>query len=107
LELSPRGEFEIIDLLKEYLKKEKLQLKLLGRGFAWLDMGTYDGLLEAANFVRTIQKRQGLYIACIEEIAYKNGFITQEELRKITNTISNTDYGKYLRMISLEEEKLK
>ena len=103
LEPSPRGELEIIDLLKEYLKKEKLQVQLLGRGFAWLDTGTYDGLLEASNFVRTIQKRQGLYIACIEEIAYKKGFITQLELQKIADVMSNTDYGKYLKMISREE----
>jgi len=103
LEPSPRGELEIIDLLKEYLKKEKLQVQLLGRGFAWLDTGTYDGLLEASNFVRTIQKRQGLYIACIEEIAYKKGFITQLDLQKIADTMSNTDYGKYLKMISHED----
>jgi len=103
LEPSPRGEFEITDLLKEYLKKEKLRVQLLGRGFAWLDTGTFDGLLEASNFVRTIQKRQGLYIACIEEIAYNRGFITRHELQKIADAMSNTDYGKYLKMISREE----
>ncbi|MFX1355959.1 MAG: glucose-1-phosphate thymidylyltransferase RfbA [Promethearchaeota archaeon] len=102
LEPSPRGELEITDLLKEYLKKEKLRVQLLGRGFAWLDTGTYDGLLEASNFVGTIQKRQGLYIACIEEIAYNKGYITRQDMQKIADTISNTDYGKYLKRISDE-----
>jgi glucose-1-phosphate thymidylyltransferase len=102
LEPSPRGEIEITDLLKEYLKKEKLRIQLLGRGFAWLDTGTYDGLLEASNFVGTIQKRQGLYIACIEEIAYNKGYITRQDVQKIADTISNTDYGKYLKKISDE-----
>lgn len=102
LEPSPRGEIEITDLLKEYLKQEKLRVQLLGRGFAWLDTGTYDGLLEASNFVGTIQKRQGLYIACIEEIAYNKGYITRQDIQKIADTISNTDYGKYLKKISDE-----
>ncbi len=104
LDPSPRGEIEITDLLNEYLKKGKLRVQLLGRGFAWLDTGTYDGLLEASNFVRTIQKRQGLYIACIEEIAYNNGYITKQDLRKIADTISNTDYGKYLEKIVKQDE---
>ena len=102
LEPSPRGEIEITDLLKEYLKEEKLRVQLLGRGFAWLDTGTYDGLLEASNFVGTIQKRQGLYIACIEEIAYNKGYITRQDIQKIADTITNTDYGKYLKKISDE-----
>ncbi len=104
LKPSARGELEIIDLLKEYTKLEKLRVKILGRGFAWLDTGTFDGLLEASNFVGTIQKRQGLYIACIEEIAYNKGYITQQELQKIADAILNTDYGKYLQKISLEYE---
>lgn len=103
LEHSPRGELEITDLLNGYLKMEKLRVKLLGRGFAWLDTGTYDGLLEASNFVRTIQKRQGLYIACIEEIAYRKRYITRQDLKKIADTMLNTDYGKYLNNISQEE----
>jgi len=102
LKPSPRGELEITDLLNVYLKKEKLRVQLLGRGFAWLDTGTYDGLLEASNFVGTIQKRQGLYIACIEEIAYNKGYITRQDVQKIADTISNTDYGKYLKKISDE-----
>jgi len=105
LKKSPRGELEITDLLNQYLKKGKLRVQILGRGFAWLDTGTNDGLLEASNFVRTIQKRQGLYIACIEEIAYRKGYITRLDLQKIADTISNTDYGRYLSKISLEEER--
>jgi len=107
LKPSPRGELEITNLLNVYLKKEKLRVQLLGRGFAWLDTGTYDGLLEASNFVGTIQKRQGLYIACIEEIAYNKGYITRQDVQKIADAISNTDYGKYLKMISRKEEKQK
>ncbi len=105
LEPSQRGELGITDLLNNYLKREKLQVQLLGRGFAWLDTGTYDGLLEASNFVGTIQKRQGLYIACIEEIAYNKGYITRQDVQKIADAISNTDYGKYLKMISRKVEK--
>ncbi len=105
LKPSPRGELEIIDLFKEYLKLEKLRVQLLGRGFAWLDTGTYDGLLEASNFVGTIQKRQGLYIACIEEIAYMKGYITRRDVQKIADTISNTTYGKYLKKISSEDSE--
>jgi len=105
LKPSPRGELEIIDLLKDYLKMEKLRVQLLGRGFAWLDTGTYDGLLEASNFVGTIQKRQGLYIACIEEIAYMKGFITRRDVQKIADTLSNTAYGQYLKKISSEDSE--
>lgn len=100
---SKRDELEITDLNKEYLKKGKLKVKLLGRGFAWLDTGTYDALLEASNFVGTIQKRQGLYIACIEEIAYKMGYIDVQGLKKIADTMENTDYGTYLKKISTKE----
>jgi glucose-1-phosphate thymidylyltransferase len=104
LKPSSRGELEITDLNREYLKKGKLQVKELGRGFAWLDTGTYDGLLEASNFVGTIQKRQGLYIACIEEIAYHQGYINQEHLRKLGEGIRNTDYGRYLLKVAGFEE---
>jgi glucose-1-phosphate thymidylyltransferase len=104
---SPRGELEIIDLLKEYLKKDKLRVQLLGRGFAWLDTGTYDGLLEASNFVGTIQKRQGLYIACLEEIAYAKGYITREEVKKIADSLSKTDYGEYLKKIISVKSEIK
>lgn len=93
---SPRGEVEITDLNKSYLKESKLNVELLGRGFAWLDTGTYDGLANASDFVRTIQKRTGLYVACIEEIAYKNGWITKDELENIGLQYKKTDYGQYI-----------
>ncbi len=107
LKPSPRGELEITDLLKVYLKKEKLRAQILGRGFAWLDTGTYDGLLEASNFVGTIQKRQGLNIACIEEIAYNLGYISRKDVIKIAENMNNTEYGQYLRKISNKDGGLK
>jgi len=106
LEPSTRGELEITDLNRKYLERGNLRVRQLGRGFAWLDTGTYDGLLEAANFVGTIQKRQGLYIACIEEIAYKMGYINGEKLLDIANTMKNTEYGIYLkRLVNYEEAR--
>ena len=96
LEPSARGELEITDLNRIYLKDKKLKVNLLGRGFAWLDTGTHDALLEASNFVQTVQKRQGLYIACIEEIAYRNGFINKEELHNLAQPLLTTEYGKYI-----------
>jgi len=97
---SPRGEIEITDLNKVYLDKGKLRLQIFGRGYAWLDTGTYVGLLEASNFVEIIQKRQGLYIACIEEIAYNLGYINEDELNKIAESMNNTEYGKYLKTLT-------
>jgi glucose-1-phosphate thymidylyltransferase len=99
LKPSARGELEITDLNREYLKMNKLKVKLLGRGFAWLDTGTHDSLLEASNFVQAVQKRQGLYIACIEEIAYHNGFISKEKLNELADQLAKTEYGEYLRKI--------
>lgn len=96
LKPSVRGELEITDLNREYLKEGKLKVELLGRGFAWLDTGTYDGLANASEFVRTIQKRTGLYIACIEEIAYKNGWIGKEELLVRGKEYEKTEYGQYI-----------
>lgn len=93
---SDRGEIEITSINEEYLKRGKLKVNLLGRGMAWLDTGTHDGLLEAANFIETIQKRQGLYIACLEEIAYNKGYIDKETLLKEAESLKKTDYGKYL-----------
>jgi len=93
---SNRGELEITSINEEYLKKNKLKVELLGRGMAWLDTGTHMGLLEAANFIETVQKRQGLYIACLEEIAYYKGYIDKIKLVKIANSLKKTDYGKYL-----------
>jgi glucose-1-phosphate thymidylyltransferase len=97
---SDRGELEIVSVLREYLDKSMLNIKVLGRGTAWLDTGTYGGLLNASNFVETIQDRQGLYIACIEEIAYRMGFINKAQLIQLAQSLLKTDYGKYLIRIS-------
>ena len=96
LKPSDRGELEITDLNQLYLEKKQLKIELLERGFAWLDTGTYEGLLEAAEFVRTIQKRQGMYVSSIEEIAYRKNYITKEQLKALGETMSKTDYGQYL-----------
>lgn len=93
---SARGEIEITSVNNEYLRRGTLRVETMGRGFAWLDTGNHDALLEAANFVSAFQKRQGLYISCIEEIAYKRGFITKEQLLKLAEPLMKTDYGKYL-----------
>ena len=93
---SKRGELEITDLNRLYLEEKSLKVNLLGRGFAWLDTGTHKNLLQASNFIETIQERQGNYIACIEEIAYRNGWITKGELLKLAEPLLKTDYGKYL-----------
>jgi len=94
---SDRGELEITSINKEYLKRSKLKVELLGRGFAWLDTGTHNSLLEAGLFVQTIEQRQGYKIACIEEIAYNNGWISKEKVLKIAEPLSKNEYGKYLR----------
>ena len=104
LKPSKRGELEITDLNKLYLAEGNLKVNLLGRGFAWLDTGTHKNLLQAANFIETIQDRQGNYVACIEEIAYKNGWITKEELIKLAEPLLKTEYGKYL--IEISEENI-
>lgn len=96
VEPSLRGEVEITSINEEYLKRGKLKVELLGRGMAWLDTGTHEGLLEAANFIETIQKRQGLYIACLEEIAYYKGYITKDQLLETAEELKKTDYGEYL-----------
>ena len=93
---SARGEIEITTVNEMYLSEGKLNVKNLGRGVAWLDTGTHDALLEAANFVQTVQKRQGFYIACIEEIAYQKGWINKEQLLKLAEPMMKTEYGKYL-----------
>ncbi|MCR4960353.1 MAG: glucose-1-phosphate thymidylyltransferase RfbA [Lachnospiraceae bacterium] len=93
---SARGEIEITSINNEYLYRGNLHVETLGRGFAWLDTGSHDSLLDAANFVATFQKRQGLYISCIEEIAYKRGFIDKEQLLKLAEPLMKTQYGKYL-----------
>ena len=97
---SARGEIEITSVNNEYLNRETLSVETLGRGFAWLDTGNHDMLLAAADFVSAFQKRQGLYISCIEEIAYKRGFIDKEQLVKLAQPLLKTDYGKYLMEIA-------
>ncbi len=93
---SARGELEITSVNNEYLKRGKLKVQLLGRGFAWLDTGNPDAMMEAANYIATIQKRQGLYVSCIEEIAYKRGFINAKQLREVAKDLLKTPYGEYL-----------
>jgi glucose-1-phosphate thymidylyltransferase len=93
---SARGEIEITSVNNEYLQRGILSVETLGRGFAWLDTGNHDMLMSAADFVYAFQKRQGLYISCIEEIAYKRGFIDKDQLLKLADPLLKTDYGKYL-----------
>lgn len=93
---SARGEIEITSVNNEYLRRGQLQVETMGRGFAWLDTGSHDSLLDAADFVAAFQKRQGLYISCIEEIAYKRGFITKEQLVELAQPLLKTAYGKYM-----------
>ena len=101
---SARGELEITSVNNEYLRRKQLKVKLFGRGTAWLDTGTYENLLEAGRFVEIIQKRQGLYVSCIEEIAFRKGFITKEQLLKLAEPLMKTEYGSYL--VSVAEEKI-
>ena len=96
---SARGEIEITSVNNEYLDRKQLKVEKLGRGMAWLDTGTYDGLLEASNFIATIQKRQGMYVSCLEEIAYSNKWITKEQLLELAKGYK-TDYGRYLEFIA-------
>jgi glucose-1-phosphate thymidylyltransferase len=105
LKPSARGELEISDLNRMYLEENRLQVKLLGRGFAWLDTGTFDSLLQASNFIATIEQRQGLKISCIEEIAFKKGFINRDELLNLAKPLKNSQYGQYL--IKLAENQIK
>ncbi len=100
---SARGELEITAVNEVYLKKGQLEVELFSRGMAWLDTGTYDSLIEAGNFVETIQKRQGLYVSCIEEIAYNMGFITKEQLLALAEPLQKTAYGQYLISRAQEE----
>ena len=96
---SARGELEITDVNRRYLELKKLHVVKLGRGYAWLDTGTHDALLEASDFVRSIQHRQGLLVGCPEEIAYTKGFITADELRGLAARYNKSDYGRYLQRL--------
>jgi len=105
LKPSPRGELEITDVNLEYLKNKKLNVEVLGRGMAWLDTGTHESLLQACNFIQTLQERQGLMVACIEEIAYTMGFITTAQLEKIIEGQKKSSYGRYLHNLIAQEQK--
>lgn len=102
VEPSERGELEITAVNNEYLRRGKLKVELFGRGMAWLDTGTHKGLLDASNYVEAVQTRQGLYIACLEEIAYRKGYISKEQLLELAKPLMKTDYGKYLVKVSNE-----
>ena len=99
---SPRGELEITDVNKAYLQAGRLRVEKMRRGYAWLDTGTHESLLQAASFVQTIQARQGLKIACIEEIAYRMGYIDAEQVLRLAQPLKKNDYGKYLEQIVKE-----
>ncbi len=103
LKPSPRGELEITDLNRLYLQDGELEVKLLGRGMAWLDTGTFDSLLQASNFIATLEQRQGLSASCIEEIAYKSGFISREQLLELARPLAKSQYGQYLLKIANEQ----
>ena len=94
--VSNRGELEITSINQAYLNQKNLKMDVLGRGYAWLDTGTQDSLLEASNFIQTIEKRQGLKVACIEEIAFEKGYISKEELLKLAENYKFNEYGNYL-----------
>jgi len=96
---SARGELEITDINRTYLDKNQLSVEIMGRGFAWLDTGTHDSLLDAAGFIATLQKRQGLMVACPEEIAYRQGWISAETVQKVADQLKKNSYGQYLTRI--------
>ena len=104
LKPSDRGELEITDINKLYLDEGKLDVKLMGRGYAWLDTGTHDSMMEAASFIATIQKRQNLKVACLEEIAYRMGYINKEKLVKLAQPMKKNDYGQYLLRLAKEQQ---
>jgi glucose-1-phosphate thymidylyltransferase len=103
LKPSARGELEITDLNKHYLARGALHVERFGRGYAWLDAGTHDSLIEAALFIQTVEKRQGLKIACPEEIAFRKGYIERAQLEKLATNLASTDYGRYLRRLAASE----
>jgi glucose-1-phosphate thymidylyltransferase len=103
LKPSPRGELEITDLNRLYLEKEKLNVEIMGRGYAWLDTGTHDSLLEASQFIATLENRQGLKVSCPEEISYRQGWITASQLEKLAAPLSKNGYGQYLQRVLKEK----
>ncbi len=103
LKPSPRGELEITDLNRLYLEKEKLNVEIMGRGYAWLDTGTHDSLLEASQFIATLENRQGLKVSCPEEISYRRGWITSSQLEKLVAPLSKNGYGQYLQRVLKEK----
>ncbi|MCV2361468.1 glucose-1-phosphate thymidylyltransferase RfbA [Paucibacter sp. TC2R-5] len=100
---SPRGELEITDVNAQYLKQQQLQVEIMGRGYAWLDTGTHDSLLEAGQFIATLEKRQGLKVACPEEIAYRSGWITADQLAALAKPLAKNGYGQYLQKLLSEK----
>jgi glucose-1-phosphate thymidylyltransferase len=106
LKPSPRGELEITDVNLHYLKEQKLNVEVLGRGMAWLDTGTHESLLQACNFIQTLQERQGLMVACLEEVAYTMGYINAAQLEKIIEGQKKSSYGQYLHNLLVHEKKV-
>ena len=102
---SARGEIEITSINNEYLRRGTLKVELFGRGMAWLDTGTHRAMLDAANFIEAVQTRQGLYVACLEEIAYNNGFIDREQLLAQADKLHTTEYGQYLYKVAGKEKE--
>lgn len=103
LKPSNRGELEITDINKLYLGEGKLDVKVMGRGYAWLDTGTHDSMMDASSFIATIQKRQNLKVACLEEIAYRMGYISKEKLVELAQPMKKNDYGQYLLRLAKEQ----
>jgi glucose-1-phosphate thymidylyltransferase len=101
---SARGELEIADVINAYLRRKELRIELMGRGFAWLDTGTHESLLEASNFIETLEKRQGLKVACIEEVAYRMGFISSEQVSRLAEPMKKNGYGRYLLELIAERD---